>query len=211
MEHELYTEADSAPLWYVDLRSCVKRELRRRWHAMLRTDTHRYELCHHRVADQSGEDLLTHLPLSRKELVELSRARCGESPLFGRLFWALRRCRNNCRFCNRCPEQTHSKEQSPANGLPVDGNDETVDTSDPSAPDDAIAPIPTDFTRRTVLLCPYCSRSYHGYAALKTHCSLQHPSSRWTRRKVGNCSIAVHFWTFFPISLGQIFFGQTQE
>ncbi|EPY32737.1 hypothetical protein STCU_01044 [Strigomonas culicis] len=106
-----YTREESAPIWQVDIYNALTRLLRRRWCARMWSGTHRYELCGTRKSDISGIDLITKQPLTRRELVQLARVRCGETPLFGRLFWAVRFCPNNCRFCNRTAEQDAALRQ----------------------------------------------------------------------------------------------------
>ncbi|RNC41322.1 L1Tc protein [Trypanosoma cruzi] len=77
-----------------------------KWRSTIRQDTHRYLLCGTRPSDLSGKDLITQEVLHRQELVHLARARCGESELWGRLYWAVRDCTNQCRFCDISPEQS---------------------------------------------------------------------------------------------------------
>ncbi|KAF8287462.1 putative RNase H [Trypanosoma cruzi] len=106
MESGQYTEQGIAPLWHTDLLTCFTTQLTNKWHSTIRQDTHRYLLCGTRPSDLSGKDLITQEVLHRQELVHLARARCGESELWGRLYWAVRDCTNQCRFCNISPEQS---------------------------------------------------------------------------------------------------------
>ncbi|RNC44920.1 L1Tc protein, partial [Trypanosoma cruzi] len=106
MESGQYTEQGIAPLWHTDLLTCFTTQLTNKWRSTIRQDTHRYLLCGTRPSDLSGKDLITQEVLHRQELVHLARARCGESELWGRLYWAVRDCTNQCRFCNISPEQS---------------------------------------------------------------------------------------------------------
>ncbi|KAF8303369.1 putative RNase H [Trypanosoma cruzi] len=100
MKSGQYTEQGIAPLWHTDLLTCFTTQLTNKWRSTIRQDTHRYLLCGTRPSDLSGKDLITQEVLHRQELVRLARARCGESELWGRLYWAVRDCTNQCRFCN---------------------------------------------------------------------------------------------------------------
>ncbi|PWU97776.1 hypothetical protein C4B63_14g117 [Trypanosoma cruzi] len=103
MESGQYTEQGIAPLWHTDLLTCFTTQLTNKWRSTIRQDTHRYLLCGTRPSDLSGKDLITQEVLHRQEPVHLARARCGESELWGRLYWAVRDCTNQCRFCNVSP------------------------------------------------------------------------------------------------------------
>ncbi|RNC47442.1 L1Tc protein [Trypanosoma cruzi] len=106
MESGQHTENEISPLWHTDLLTCFTTQLTNKWRSTIRQDTHRYLLCGTRPSDLSGKDLITQEVLHRQELVHLARARCGESELWGRLYWAVRDCTNQCRFCNISPEQS---------------------------------------------------------------------------------------------------------
>ncbi|PWV19951.1 putative RNase H [Trypanosoma cruzi] len=106
METGQYTEHGIAHIWHTDLLTCFTTQLTNKWRCTIRQDTHRYLLCGTRPSDLSGKDLITQEVLHRQELVHLARARCGESELWGRLYWAVRDCTNQCRFCNISPEQS---------------------------------------------------------------------------------------------------------
>ncbi|EKG07745.1 hypothetical protein TCSYLVIO_001123, partial [Trypanosoma cruzi] len=98
METGKYTEQGIAPLWHTDLLICFTTQLTNTWRSTIHQDTHRYLLCGTRPSDLSGKDLITPEVLRRQELVQLARPRCGESELWGRLYWAVRDCTNQCRL-----------------------------------------------------------------------------------------------------------------
>lgn len=155
-----FTVPEPAPLWHTDMLSCVQRVLRTRWLAKIRRDTHRYELLRTKASDLSGKDLLTGELLSREDLTELARARCGVSTTFGRLYWGILHCENTCRFCNL--------SRSQAAQLYKPNVEEGTSTTDE----------PTEHVQQTRHRrreqCPHCNSTYSGYSALKSHCATKH-------------------------------------
>ncbi|KAF8295273.1 hypothetical protein TcYC6_0094660 [Trypanosoma cruzi] len=170
METGQYTEQGIAPLWHTDLLTCFATQLTNKWRSTIRQDTHRYLLCGTRPSDLSGKDLITQEFLHRQELVHLARARCGESELWGRVYWAVRDCTNQRRFCNISPEQSAYMRSN---------NDPTapgMDTVPPSARDEDVSPV----RRRTVKRrrkekCPYCDSTLTGFSNLTSHRRSFHP------------------------------------
>ncbi|CCD17634.1 unnamed protein product [Trypanosoma congolense IL3000] len=153
------------PLWYTNLVALITRQLKKRWLASLRTDTHRYKLCGAKPSDLSGLDLIDGTKLTRSEMVQLARARCGESEYFGRLFWSLRDCLPTCRFCNCTPEQAAVLSHS---SLPKEGLDASTNT----AQETAERPRANKNRRREP--CPYCDADFVEFTKVKQHCKTQH-------------------------------------
>ncbi|PWU86419.1 hypothetical protein C4B63_122g19 [Trypanosoma cruzi] len=170
MESGQYTEKGIAPLWHTDLLTCFTTQLTNKWRSTIRQDTHRYLLCGTRPSDLSGKDLITQEVLHRQELVHLARARCGESELWGRLYWAVRDCTNQCRFCNISPEQSAYMRSN---------NDPTApgtDTVPPSAREEDVSPVMRrTVTRRRKEKCPHCDSTLTGFSNLVSHCRSFHP------------------------------------
>ncbi|PWU89319.1 putative trans-sialidase [Trypanosoma cruzi] len=170
MESGQYTEQGIAPLWHTDLLTCFTTQLTNKWRSTIRQDTHRYLLCGTRPSDLSGKDLITQEVLHRQELVHLARARCGESELWGRLYWAVRDCTNQCRFCNISPEQSAYMRSN---------NDPTApgtDTVPPSAREEDVSPARRrTLTRRRKEKCPHCDSTLTGFSNLVSHCRSFHP------------------------------------
>ncbi|PWV11262.1 putative RNase H [Trypanosoma cruzi] len=165
-----YTEQGIAPLWHTDLLTCFTAQLTNKWRSTIRQDTHRYLLCGTRPSDLGGKDLITQEVLHRQELVHLARARCGESELWGRLYWAVRDCTNQCRFCNISPEQS---------AYMCSNNDPTApgtDTVPPSAREEDVSPVSRrTLTRRRKEKCPHCDSTLTGFSGLVSHCRSFHP------------------------------------
>ncbi|ESS54880.1 unspecified product [Trypanosoma cruzi Dm28c] len=170
MESGQYTEHGIAPLWHTDLLTCFTTQLTNKWRSTIRQDTHRYLLCGTRPSDLSGKDLITQEVLHRQELVHLARARCGESELWGRLYWAVRNCTNQCRFCNISPEPSAYMRSN---------NDPTApgtDTVPPSAREEDVSPARRrTLTRRRKEKCPHCDSTLTGFSNLVSHCRSFHP------------------------------------
>ncbi|KAF5225880.1 hypothetical protein ECC02_001199 [Trypanosoma cruzi] len=170
METGQYTEHEIAPLWHTDLLTCFTTQLTNKWRTTIRQDTHRYLLCGTRPSDLNGKDLITQEVLHRQELVHLARARCGESELWGRLYWAVRDCTNQCRFCNISLEQSAYMRSN---------NDPTApgtDTVPPLARDEDVSPVRRrTVTRRRKEKCPYCDSTLTGFSNLVSHCRSFHP------------------------------------
>ncbi|KAF8283207.1 putative RNase H [Trypanosoma cruzi] len=166
-----YTEHGIAPLWHTDLLTCFTTQLTNKWRSTIRQDTHRYLLCGTRPSHLSGKDLITQEVLHRQELVHLARTRCGESELWGRLYWAVRDCTNQCRFCNISPEQSAYMRSN---------NDPTapgMDTVPPSAREEDVSPVRRrTVTRRRKEKCPYCDSTLTGFSNLVSHCRSFHPN-----------------------------------
>ncbi|PWV01988.1 hypothetical protein C4B63_3g658 [Trypanosoma cruzi] len=170
MESGQYTEQGIAPLWQTDLLTCFTTQLTNKWRSTIRQDTHRYLLCGTRPSDLSGKDLITQEVLHRQEPVHLARARCGESELWGRIYWAVRDCTNQCRFCNISPEQSAYMRSN---------NDPTApgtDTVPPSAREEDVSPARRrTLTRRRKEKCPHCDSTLTGFSGLVSHCRSFHP------------------------------------
>ncbi|PWV06238.1 hypothetical protein C3747_117g34 [Trypanosoma cruzi] len=165
-----YTEQGIAPLWHTDLLTCLTTQLPNKWRSTILQDTHRYLLCGTRPSDLSGKDLITQEVLHRQKLVHLARARCGESELWGRLYWAVRECMNQCRFCNISPEQSAYMRSN---------NDPTAPGTDnvpPSAREEDVSPVRgRTLTRRRKEKCPHCDSTLTGFSSLVSHCRSFHP------------------------------------
>ncbi|RNF20342.1 L1Tc protein [Trypanosoma conorhini] len=166
----LYTEDRTAPLWHKDLLACLTTHLSKQWCSSIRQDTHRYQLCGPKPSDLSGTDLITGELMYRSELVHLARARCGESELWGRLYWAIRDCMNSCRFCNLSQEQSavirsHLDPTAPGS--------EDVPPTEPVAATSSSGRRPSATRRKEK--CPHCDTTLVSFSNLTSHCRSFHP------------------------------------
>ncbi|PWU91109.1 hypothetical protein C4B63_45g183 [Trypanosoma cruzi] len=102
-----YTEQGIAHIWWhTSLLTRFGTQLTNTRRSTIRRGTHRYSLCGARPSDPGGKDLITQEALERHERVQLARAGCGETELWGRLHWAVRGRTNQRRFCSISPEQS---------------------------------------------------------------------------------------------------------
>ncbi|PWU83135.1 putative RNase H [Trypanosoma cruzi] len=69
-------------------------------------DTHHYLLRGARPSDPGGKHLITQEALDQQEQIHTAREGCGESELWGRLYWTVRDCTNQCRFRNISPKHS---------------------------------------------------------------------------------------------------------
>ncbi|RNE99647.1 L1Tc protein [Trypanosoma cruzi] len=165
-----YAEQGIASMWHTDLLSCFTTHHINKWRSNIRQDTHRYLLCGTRSTDLGDEDLTTQEFLHRKGLMELGRARCGESELWGRLYWTVRDCTNQCLFCNISSER--SAYMRPNKDPTAPG----TDTVPSSARDADVFPVGRrTVTRRRKEKCPYCDSILTGFSNLASHCRSFHP------------------------------------
>ncbi|EKF29340.1 hypothetical protein MOQ_006883 [Trypanosoma cruzi marinkellei] len=164
------TEHGVAPIWHTDLLACFTTQLINKWRGTVRQDTHRYLLCGTRPSDLRGKDLITQEFPNRQELVHLARARCGESELWARLYWAVRECTHQRCFCNTSPAQSAYMRST---------NDPTApgtDTVPPTACNEDASPVERrPNKRRRKEKCPYCDSTLTGFSNLIIHCRSFHP------------------------------------
>ncbi|PWV03288.1 hypothetical protein C4B63_1g419 [Trypanosoma cruzi] len=69
-------------------------------------DTHHYLLGGARPSDPGGKHLITREALDQQEQIHTAREGCGESELRGRLYWTVKDCTSQRRFCNISPEHS---------------------------------------------------------------------------------------------------------
>ncbi|PWU96259.1 hypothetical protein C4B63_19g57 [Trypanosoma cruzi] len=69
-------------------------------------DTHHYLLRGARPSDPGGKHLITQEALDQQEQIHTAREGCGESELWGRLYWTVRDCTSQRRFRNISPEHS---------------------------------------------------------------------------------------------------------
>ncbi|RNF00646.1 L1Tc protein [Trypanosoma cruzi] len=133
-------------------------------------DTHRYLLRGARPSDPGGKDLITQEVLHQQEQIHTAREGCGESELWGRLYWTVRDCTNQHRFCNISPEQSAYMRSN---------NDPTApgtDTVPPSAREADAPPVERQpSTHRRKKKCPHCDSILTGFSGLVSHCRSFHP------------------------------------
>ncbi|PWV15775.1 putative RNase H [Trypanosoma cruzi] len=101
-----YTEQGIAPIRHTDLLSCINTQLTNKWRSTMHQDTHHYLLGGARPSDPGGKHLITQEALDQQERINTAREGCGESELWGRLYWTVRDCTNQRRFRNISPEQS---------------------------------------------------------------------------------------------------------
>ncbi|RNC32854.1 L1Tc protein [Trypanosoma cruzi] len=101
-----HTEHGIAPIRHTDLLSCINTQLTNKWRSTMHQDTHHYLLGGARPSDPGGKHLITQEALDQQERTNTAREGCGESELWGRLYWTVRDCTNQRRFRNISPEHS---------------------------------------------------------------------------------------------------------
>ncbi|RNC40040.1 L1Tc protein, partial [Trypanosoma cruzi] len=101
-----HTEHGIAPIRHTDLLSCINTKLTNNWRSTMHQDTHHYLLGGTRPSDPGGKHIITQEALDQQERIHTAREGCGESELWGRLYWTVRDCTNQRRFRNISPEQS---------------------------------------------------------------------------------------------------------
>ncbi|PWV14069.1 putative RNase H [Trypanosoma cruzi] len=165
-----YTEHGIAPIRHTDLLTCINTQLTKKWRSTMHQDTHHYLLGGARPSDPGGKHLITQEALDQQERIHTAREGCGESELWGRLYWTVRDCTNQRRFRNISPEQSAFMRSN----------------DDPTAPGtDAVPPTTREAdappverqpsTRRRKKKCPHCDATLVGHTNHIGHCRCFHP------------------------------------
>ena len=159
------TIAEIEPAWEVDCRAHLKANLTNAWKKSIPKTSHRYQLVQDRMTPTTDYCLITGIRLSRAQLVQLARIRCGESELFGRFYHAVQGNRENkCRFCH--PQEAVTDDPADNDNIPV-----AATTSQATAP----APTTGRKSVRNPVQCPFCSKVLSSHDNLKKHAAKYHP------------------------------------
>eukprot|EP00656_Telonema_subtile_P005988 TRINITY_DN12750_c0_g1_i1.p1 TRINITY_DN12750_c0_g1~~TRINITY_DN12750_c0_g1_i1.p1 ORF type:complete len:597 (-),score=11.15 TRINITY_DN12750_c0_g1_i1:276-2066(-) len=87
--------------WIQDAISNVKAKIKEKWNTKEgKSSLHRYALVGNRPSPLLSNCPITGCHLSRNQLINLTRARTGESTLFGNFFFRIRQQVNKCRWCH---------------------------------------------------------------------------------------------------------------